>query len=240
MVFRMAKKNEFDIDVLYESQDLVALTKPAGLAMHGGTGVANENSLVEAVRDAFDVEPGFKGPSFLGRLDRLTSGIVLAALSREGLQMVNKPYLENHIAKDYLCIVHGKTDKAGEITVPLGSRKERHKGEDRIEDCHTEYERLAIGTAVSLLRVRLHTGRQHQIRRHMKEIGHPVVADPRYGHRRKDERLPRQARKQGLMLHSWKLSHALEIALPPLLLAKVPDRFTKVLHVCGIENASID
>lgn len=233
----MGEQTRFDVEILHEDDHLVALAKPAGIAMHGGTGIPNEESLIEAVLGNFEIEEGFQGPAFLGRLDRQTSGLVLLALSQEGLNAVNRAYRENHIVKDYLCVVHGRTEKHAHIRAPLPSRKEAKKKE--LEECHTEYETLLRGERVSVLAVRLHTGRQHQIRRHMKAIGHPVIADPRYGHRRKDEKLSRQARKNGMLLHSWRMHHELDISLPRELEARIPQRFEKAMLACGIDLSEV-
>lgn len=227
---------ELDVDVLFDEGGLLALAKPAGLAMHGGTGVLEEESLHGAIREAWDVEPGFAGPSFLGRLDRPTSGLVVAALSRDALRAVEPTWRDGAVAKEYLALVHGAVGAKGLIEVPLAARRPHQKGKGLVEEARTEWRKLAGDRRVTLVCCRILTGRTHQLRRHWKAMGHPIVGDPRYGHEARDRDLG--TLEGGLMLHAWRLSHGGGVALLPRLLeAPPPERLRTLLARLGLPAA---
>lgn len=230
---RSSGEASFDVDVLFEEAGLLAVHKPPGLATVAGGGERDTDSLVGAMREAFSVEPGFSGPSIFGRLDRPTSGVVLAAMTAGALRAVEPAWSSGAIRKQYLVVVHGRTDEEGRIDVPLAARRPRHKGTGRVEAALTTYRRLASSSVASLILAELHTGRTHQIRRHMKAIGHPVLGDDRYGHVARERDLP--TRPEGLMLHAWRLSHGGEVPLLPVVVeAPIAGRITKILDALGI------
>lgn len=228
---------ELAVDVLFDETGLLVLDKPAGLAMHGGIGVDNEESLHGAIRDAWEVEPGFAGPSFLGRLDRPTSGLVVAALTRDALRAVEPGWRSGAVVKEYLAIVHGAVAARGVIEVPLAARRPHQRGSGRIEQATTEWEKIAGDRRASVVRCRLKTGRTHQLRRHWKAAGHPIVGDPRYGHEARDRDLG--TLETGLLLHAWRLSHegALPL-LPAVLEAPPPERVLQVAARLGFTLSS--
>ncbi|MCC7069836.1 MAG: RNA pseudouridine synthase [Deltaproteobacteria bacterium] len=224
---------ELDVDVLFDDGGLVVLDKPAGLAMHGGVGVRDDESLHGAMRDAWDIEPGFAGPSFLGRLDRPTSGLVVAALSRDALRSVEPSWREGLVVKEYLVLVHGAVEARGVIDVPLAARRPRLRGSGRVEDARTEWRRLAGSARASLVCCRLVTGRTHQLRRHWKAAGHPIAGDTRYGHEARDRDLGTTA--CGLLLHAWRLQHGGSVPrLPHLLEAAPPARLVETARLLGL------
>lgn len=236
---------EHEVDVLFDEAGVVVVNKPAGLATLPGTGVRDEETLWGAMREGFDVEPGFAGPSFLGRLDRPTSGIVVAALTRATLQAIEPPWSRGVIHKDYLVVVHGAVKERGRIDVPLAARRPRHKGTGRVEEALTTWARVASTTskraAVSVVVARIHTGRTHQIRRHMKAIGHPLVGDDRYGHEARDRELAAAGVDvSGLLLHAWRISHdGSAPILPPVVEAAPPARFLDVARTLGLSWTTI-
>lgn len=224
---------ERDVDVLFDEGDVIAVDKPAGLATLPGTGVGAEQTLLAALREAFAVEPGYPGPGIFGRLDRPTSGLVLAALSGAGHALMEPHWTSGALHKDYLVVVHGKAPARGRIDVPLAARRPRHKGTGRIDAALTTFIRIATDTRVSLLLARIHTGRTHQIRRHMKAVGHPVVGDTRYGHAARDGEL--SGHDLGLMLHAWRISHDGEVPLlPATLVAPAPQRIVVLTLARGM------
>ena len=222
---------ELDVDILLDEGGVLVIAKPAGLAMHGGIGVQEDESLHGAIKAGFPIEPGFDGPSFLGRLDRPTSGLVVACLSRQALSQVEPAWSRGEICKDYLVLVHGSIGAQGTIDIPLAARGKRLKGSGRIETARTSWTRLAGNTRASVIVARLHTGRTHQIRRHMKAVGHPVIGDGRYGNVMRDGALA----ELGVMLHAWKLTHDGSVPLlPPLLEAPCPTRIRDAARQLGI------
>ncbi len=212
-----ADGDEFDVDVIHHDQGVLVLNKPAGLAMHGGVGVHEDDSLFGAIRAGFDVEPGFLGPSFLGRLDRPTSGLVVACLSRHALACTLPAWTRGDVVKEYLLVVHGAPKAQGTIDIALAARRPRDKGTGKIEPAQTAFRVVQSAGSCSLVVARLLTGRTHQIRRHFKAIGHPLLWDTRYGDKRRD---PTPAGE--LPLHAWRLAHSDPDALLPRELAAAP------------------
>lgn len=226
---------ELDVDILFDQGDVLVIDKPAGLAMHGGIGVEEDDSLHGAIKAGFPIEPGFDGPSFLGRLDRPTSGLVVACLARGALAQIEPPWSRGEIHKDYLVVVHGSIGAEGTIDIPLAARSKRLKGSGRVEEARTSWRRLDSNARASVVVARLHTGRTHQIRRHMKAVGHPVVGDARYGNAKRDGALA----ELGVMLHAWKLSHDGSVPLLPALLeAPCPARLREAARALGMQGRS--
>jgi 23S rRNA pseudouridine955/2504/2580 synthase len=221
------------VEVRWQGEGVCVLDKPAGLPMHEGTGVgADDPTLRRWASDHLEIEEDFQ-PSFLGRLDRPTSGLVLCATSRGGLATVEPAWSGGAIEKAYLTVVHGRTRSHGTIDVPLAARRARHKGTGRKEEALTRYKALKRGRLYSVLLVVIETGRTHQIRRHMKAIRHPVVGDKRYGDRRREAdleialELEEGALEGQLMLHCHRFSHGQAgVPLPEVIESPMPERMT--------------
>ena len=207
------------IKVLYEDDHLLAIDKPAGLVVHP----AHKNpsgTLMNALLWHARAWPAPQRPSLVGRLDKLTSGIVLVAKSAAIHASLQKALASSATTKDYLAVVYGKVNVSrGEIDLRLGrdpgDRRRVVASEDLGAPSLTRFVRLARVPApaagLSALRCRLVTGRTHQIRVHLSARGWPLVGDPTYGEPRwrqvKDPALgsvlrdfPRQA------LHAWRLT----------------------------------
>jgi 23S rRNA pseudouridine1911/1915/1917 synthase len=209
------------LEILYEDEWLLAVDKPAGLVVHP-TYKNVAGTLLDAVRER---EPSVRF-SVAGRLDKLTSGIVVLAKSPEAHAALQRSWPEAE--KDYLAVVQGCADERGRIALAIGAdpadRRRRIVtllGAGSI----TDFERLAYDTSIdrSLLRCRLLTGRRHQIRVHLAARGWPVVGDAVYGQAL--EGFPRHA----LHAHRLVMAHpatgrplTVEAAVPPELVSIVP------------------
>jgi len=204
------------LDVVFEGEGVVVVDKPAGVAMHAGTGVEEgaEETLASLITARFDVAAELEGPSFLGRLDRATSGLAIALLDRGALAALEPPWRAGRLQKEYLVVVHGEAPPEALIEIPLAARGARLKGSGRREDAVTELVALASSRRASLVLVEPKTGRTHQIRRHMKAIGHPVVGDARYGDPARDAKLL-GGEAPGLLLHAWRYRHRGDVPLLP-------------------------
>jgi len=216
---------------------LFVVQKPAGLAMHEGTGIVeNLRSSLITLLPGRGLKESRVTPRFFGRLDRPTSGLVLGAITDSADKKV-RPYWENgEIEKVYLALVHGRTKEEALVDHPLARRKEQHRGKGESEEARTRYKALFRSKSISLLRVKLETGRTHQIRRHMKGIGHPIIGDLRYGDHRLDERLVgnSQGELDGLYLHCHAFIPSKDIPLmPEQLSADFPPRFASLLQSLG-------
>ena len=193
------------IIVLYEDDSLIAIDKPAGVVVHPTYKNVSGTVLDELQWRSRDWPPGAR-PSLVGRLDKMTSGIVIAAKDAAVHAAMQRSWPEAE--KDYLAVVHGQVEeREGEIDLPLGSdpadRRRRivMAGGAR---CVTRFERIAYApeSGLSLLRCRLVTGRTHQIRVHLTARGWPIVGDAVYGDPLVAQAFPRQA------LHAWRISLA--------------------------------
>jgi tRNA pseudouridine65 synthase len=183
------------LPVLYRDGVLLAVDKPAGLAVHQG-----------AARDrivALQIVRGLAGRHVhaVHRLDRATSGVLLFALDAETARRMQEKFAAGEVAKRYLALVRGIPPEEGVIDHPIP----RVEGGPRVPAV-TEFRRLATFERYALVEARPRTGRLHQIRRHFKHLSHPLIGDVRYG-KGEHNRLFRER----FGLHRLAL-HALELA----------------------------
>ena len=204
---RPAPAREFPI--LLEDEHLIALDKPAGVAVHGGSGVSF--GVIEQLRQA---RPQAKFLELVHRLDRETSGILLVAKKRSALTHLQDQFRERETGKTYLTLVTGAWPANKKvIDLPLhkylqadGERRVRVTTADDPDGMRsiTLVKVRAALPGMTLLEVTIKTGRTHQIRVHLASQGHPIVGDDKYG----DFELNKGLQKQGLkrmFLHAWRL-----------------------------------
>ena len=191
------------IIVLYEDDSLIAIDKPAGVVVHPTYKNVSDTVLDELQWRSRDWPDGTR-PSLVGRLDKMTSGIVIVAKRATVHAAMQRSWPDAE--KDYLAVVHGRVEEAdGEIDLPIGldavDRRRRVITPDGAR-CITRFERLAFApsSGLSLLRCRLVTGRTHQIRVHLAARGWPIVGDAVYGNLLASPAFPRQA------LHAWRVT----------------------------------
>jgi 23S rRNA pseudouridine1911/1915/1917 synthase len=232
------------LDVLYQDSDLVVVDKPAGLTVHPGAG-RPRGTLAHRLLAHFPEMAGVGGPGRPGivhRLDKDTSGVLVAARSVAAYRQLSRDFAGRRVAKRYLAVVYGAPKlPAGEIDAPIGRHPTRRKemsvrpgGRPAL----TRYRRLAAASGAALLAVELATGRTHQIRVHLRSIGHPLVGDPVYGEarwkacaraaQRALREFPRPA------LHAWRLAfvHPTE-ARPVAFEAPVPEDLRRLWEEIG-------
>ena len=170
--------------VVWQDEQLAVVEKPAGLVVHPGAGHAGD-TLVDALAGiAAGGEPD--RPGIVHRLDRDTSGLLVVARSEEAHERLSDLVRRRGLERTYLALVRGRpASRSGRIEAPIGrdrddpTRVSLDTDSPRHAVTHFEVERLFPGHA--LLRVRLETGRMHQIRVHLEAIGLPAVGDPVYG-----------------------------------------------------------
>jgi 23S rRNA pseudouridine955/2504/2580 synthase len=191
--------------IVFEDEHVLALNKPAGLAVHGGSGVSF--GVIEQLRAQ---RPQARFLELVHRLDRDTSGLLLLAKKRSALTALHSQLRAARVRKIYLVLVSGKWRNQKQ-SVRLNLRKYVvASGERRVEvdaegqDAHTVFELQQAWREYSLLRAELKTGRTHQIRVHLAHLGFPIAGDAKYGDFELNKRLARLGLKR-MFLHASKI-----------------------------------
>jgi 23S rRNA pseudouridine1911/1915/1917 synthase len=174
-------------EVLYEDEHLLVVDKAAGVVVHPARG-HTEGTLSQllAATAAGGVGGDPDRPGIVHRLDRDTSGLLLVARSEQAHGALQRALARREIEREYLALVHGRPPaRTGTIEAPIGRdarvRTRMSIGGAHAREARTHFELVRGLPDTSLLRLRLETGRTHQIRVHLQAIGHPVVGDPQYG-----------------------------------------------------------
>jgi 23S rRNA pseudouridine955/2504/2580 synthase len=223
---RPAPGREFPL--LMEDEHLLAIDKPAGVAVHGGSGVSF--GVIEQLRQA---RPQARLLELVHRLDRETSGILLVAKKRSALKHLQDQFRERETGKTYLALVQGDWPARLKVIdqplhkylLPDGERRVKVTGKDDPDGMRSitlvkVAQRLA---GCTLLEVTIKTGRTHQIRVHLASQGHPIAGDDKYGDFEWNKALQKQGLKR-MFLHAWRLQFnhpasgervALQADLPP-------------------------
>ena len=230
-----------EFPVLLEDDALIAIDKPAGVAVHGGSGVSF--GVIEQLRTA---RPAAKFLELVHRLDRETSGILLVAKKRSALLALQDQFRERETGKTYLALVEGAWPANKKVLdaplakylLPEGERRVRVVAKDHPDAMRAitlvrVLARVTLpddATPLSLLAVTIKTGRTHQIRVHLASAGHAIAGDDKYGESERQRALQKLGLKR-MFLHAWRLqfSHpasgeriALQADLPPELRALMP------------------
>jgi 23S rRNA pseudouridine1911/1915/1917 synthase len=182
------------LEILYDDPDLVIINKPAGLVVHpaaGHPGGTLVNALLHHVRDLSGIG-GVARPGIVHRLDRGTSGVMVVAKHDAAHRELARQFHDREVEKEYVALVWGAPCAGVTLDQPIGRdrrlRKKISSRSDRARTALTTIVSVEALRGVSLVRVRIGTGRTHQIRVHLSEIGHPIVGDATYGGRK--PRLP--------------------------------------------------
>jgi 23S rRNA pseudouridine955/2504/2580 synthase len=192
--------------IIYKDDDVIALNKPSGLAVHGGSGISA--GLIELMRAA---NPQERSLELVHRLDRATSGCILVARKRSSLRYLHEAFREGGVKKSYLTLLDGRLSSGTQdvrLALEVHTREggERHVSvSEKGKPAHTRFIPLSVYSEATYCKVDLFTGRTHQIRVHAEAIGHPVLGDARYGN--PESNALRKLKLKRLFLHAAVLEY---------------------------------
>lgn len=239
-------------DIVYEDEDILILNKPAGILSQKAS--PNDYSANEMVID-YLLESGQLSreelrtfhPSVCNRLDRNTSGLLIAGKTMRGLQQMSEQLKSRTMQKFYRCLVLGelkadayltgylvKNHTANQVTISREKPKENDSGNtkknvEKAAYIETAYHPIAQYNGITLLEVHLITGRSHQIRAHLASIGHPILGDGKYGNRKVNQKLQKEFGIRGQLLHAYRM----EFPDGRVVTAKEPELFAKVIQAAN-------
>ncbi len=220
LVDLLAQSEKLALTILYETEQLLILDKPSGLATHAGQG-HDEDNLTVRVADLLKR----RGENFMAapiqRLDRETSGVVLFGKGKKNCSVLGKMMMNAPVRKTYLTLVKGKVTTDGTLTDEIPAK-------GKTKTAVTSYQVLAAAESASLLQIELGTGRQHQIRRQCQQFGHPLFGDRRYGG-------PCPDNLQRLFLHCQQIAFLDPFTDTPLVVtSSLPRDLAAFLDVSGL------
>jgi 23S rRNA pseudouridine1911/1915/1917 synthase len=224
---------EFELEILFEDSDVIVINKPSGLVVHPAAGHHNDtlvNALIHHSKD-LSMKFGENRPGIVHRLDKETSGVMVVAKNDFAHESLTKQFKQRSIHRQYLAVVHGLVSPANGRIQSFLARHPIHRKKfssvrgpnqqilrsENPEDCSegkwaaTNYKTLQSSPQFTYLSLKLETGRTHQIRVHMSEMGHPIVGDTVYGADKKLKNISVSARKAAESLNRF-LLHAHELS----------------------------
>ncbi len=223
---------EMALDIVYEDDDVVVINKPKGLVVHPAAGHSDDtlvNGLLFAMGDSLSGINGELRPGIVHRIDKDTSGLLAVAKNDYSHRMLASQLKDHSMARTYDAIVCGSfREDSGTVNAPIGrhpsDRKKMTITARNSKEAVTHWEVVARYRGYTHVRCHLETGRTHQIRVHMAHIGHPILGDTVYGHKKPELGQDTQC------LHAGQLCfrHPRDLR-PVMVFAPLPDYFTDVI-----------
>ena len=183
-----AKPQDLPLDIIYQDDDILVINKPINFVVHPGAGV-KDGTVMNAVLYHFPQTSSLPRAGIVHRLDKDTSGLMVIALSQLAQQVLTKAIAKHDVVREYEAIAEGQITAGGTIDAPIGRdphvrTKMAVMPEGIGREAVTHYRVMERFRAHTRLRLRLETGRTHQIRVHMASIHHPLLGDNQYGGKR--------------------------------------------------------
>ena len=240
VIFSIPEPKEVDIaptemalDIVYEDEDVLVINKPKGLVVHPAAGHQDDtlvNGLLYAMGDSLSGINGELRPGIVHRIDKDTSGLLAVAKNDLSHTVLASQLKDHSMARTYEAIVCGSfREDSGTVDAPIGrhptDRKKMCVTQRNSKEAVTHWEVVARYRGYTHIRCRLETGRTHQIRVHMAHIGHPILGDTVYGHKKAELGQDSQC------LHAGQLCfrHPRD-GRPVLVFAPLPEYFAKVIE----------
>lgn len=246
------QKTTTNLDIIYEDAHVLMINKPAGMLSQKAE--AKDESLVEhlisyMLRTGQLTEEDLRTfkPSICNRLDRNTSGLVVAGKSLFGLQRMGELFQNRTMRKFYRCLVDGVIEEEQYIRGFLRKNENTNKVQISLAETidsvpiETEYRPIATNGRQTLLEVHLITGRTHQIRAHLASIGHPIAGDYKYGNRDLNHQYKQKYGLESQLLHAYRLEMPqmegeMKTMSNKQFVAPLPKLFTSILKAEQIEG----
>jgi len=224
---------DIPIEIVYEDSDIIVVNKPKGMVVHPANGNPDGtlvNAIMNICKDSLSGIGGEKRPGIVHRLDKNTSGLLIVAKNDNAHIKMSEQIKNREVKKIYIALVRGSIEEnEATINMPIArSKKDRKKmAVDRDgKEAITHFEVIKRYGQYTLLRIKIDTGRTHQIRVHMSQIGHPVVGDDVYSNGKNEFGV------EGQMLHAKSLDFKHPVSGKQIHLeAEIPEYFKKVLDV---------
>ena len=225
------KAQEIPLDIIYEDSDIIVVNKPKGMVVHPANGNPDGtlvNAILSICKNSLSGIGGELRPGIVHRLDKDTSGLIIVAKNDKAHINMSEQIKERNVKKTYIALVRGNVpEEEATINMPIGrSTKDRKKmavtknGKQAI----THFKVLKRYSKYTLLEIKIETGRTHQIRVHMAEIGYPIVGDAVYSNGKNEFGI------EGQMLHAYKLEFMHPITNKHMeLTAPLPQYFEEIL-----------
>ena len=228
------KPEPIELNIVYEDEDVIVVNKPQGMVVHPAAGNYSGTLVQGLVFHCKDIANAFcegeTRPGIVHRLDKDTSGILIAAKNKEAQEFLSAQFRKRKTEKKYYAISKGRlNDRKGSICANIArdprNRKKYSASETRGKPAETHFEVLRLYDEYTFLSLRPVTGRTHQLRVHLQSRGHPILGDSTYA--RTDQRYAETT----LMLHAYSLKIRLPgSAEPKTFRAVLPHRFKRILN----------